>query len=260
LSYMRYYFKTLNRILRRPLKIRKASTARDALKWAYWSEKSDIRLEVPLSMVRMIHGGFAYGPDHPFCRALSEGPQALSSFYDLFQPADLADAYAPKTKHLVGSDLPAWELPWRFRENRSPPPGEKGLSVRHGVAFWGPCSEEKVALEYRRLSKTLESVERSGYLPSNYGDIEGHFMTDGQNTVFTVLGGKHRAAVLAHLGYDTIQIRIRPGLLSVIDARAVNDWPMVSNGTVDRELALLIMNVYIEGRGMSDFLERAAIS
>lgn len=231
----------------------------EALPLAYWADKAPLRVELPVAMLRS-QGGFTYGADHPFCRGLSGGEAALTQFYGGFQPAQIAALYAPSRARETGADLPAWELPWRARMVRKPPPGEKGLGAGHGLAFWGPCSPQKVALEHRRLTGTLASIQRRGYDPDRHGDIEGQLMTDGKRVAFMVLGGKHRAAVLAHLGHSHIPVRLRPGLMAVIDARAVADWPLVSNGTMSHALALAILDIYLDGRGMSDVLASAAIS
>ena len=236
---------------------RQVEDAAAAIGYCYWAGKQPLRLMLPVGMLRM-HGGFDYGPDHPFRRALSEGPEALTRFYDGFQPQTIAQIYDLPEDMGAGAGLAQWEVPWRLREKRVPPPGEKGLSAKHGVAFYGPCTPQKVALEQRRLTGTLASVKAKGFDPDRHGDIEGQMLTDGRRVAFMVLGGKHRAAVLAHLGQSHIPVRLRAGLMPLIDARVVQDWPLVASGEMAAEVARAVMARYLEGRGMADVLRSAA--
>lgn len=237
------------RALRRPVVTHRVDTQADAAAWAYRNEKYSVRLLLPVGMLRMVHCRLPYGPDHPFCQALAEGPEALSRFYEKFQPQNLAEIYAPALSGEKGADLPPWALPWRLRKVSKPPSAEKGLGAEHGMKFWGPCSPQKVALEHQRLATTLASIKRRGYDPDAHSDIEWYFMTDGMRVVFTVLGGKHRAAVLAHMRKSHIPVRLRPGLMTMIDARNVDNWPLVSNGMMSRDLALAVLETYLSGQG-----------
>jgi hypothetical protein len=238
------------RALRRPVVTHRVDTQADAAEWAYRNEKYSVRLLLPVGMLRMVHCRLPYGPDHPFCQALAEGPEALSRFYERFQPQNLAEIYAPAMSGEKGAGLPPWALPWRSRKVCRPPSAEKGLGAEHGMQFWGPCSPQKVALEYQRLATTLASIKRRGYDPDGHSDIEGQLMTDGDRVVFIVLGGKHRAAVLAHMGQSHIPVRLRRGMTAMIDARNVGGWPLVANGMMSRDLALAVLDTYLAGEQM----------
>lgn len=223
----------------------------DALPCAYWWEKAPLRMELPVSTLRM-QGGFTYGPDHPFVRGLSEGKETLARFYDGFAPGNLGQMYGLGA--VPGADLPPYLLPWRMVTRDRPPGGEKGLPASHGVAFYGPCSAQKVALEALRLSRITDAIRKSGFRPDTHGDIEGHFITDGTRACFFVMGGKHRAAALAHLGQSHIPVRLRAGRMAVMDTRMVALWPMVADGSLDAQAALAIAQVYLDGRGLDQVL------
>lgn len=229
--------------LRTTISIDRAS---DAVPYAYWIEKRPLRLLLPAGMLRM-QGGFAYEHDHPFVKALSEGAPVLSRFYASFSPENLAGMYRIPAAGRTGEALPPWELPWVMRRRRTAPGGERGLPPEHGVSFYGPASREKVAMEYRRLCKTTERIRRRGYLPDRYGDIEGHLLTDGKDACFFVRGGKHRAAVLVHLGYERLPVLIRRTWPPVVDSRTANFWPLVEAGEMDIGLARDILDVYLRG-------------
>ncbi|WP_319824232.1 hypothetical protein [Thalassovita sp.] len=232
--------------------VQRAESPMDAVRLAYWVEKKPLRMDLPVSMLRS-HGAFRYGPDHPFQVGMRDGKAGLARFFDGFQPVDLRSMYG-LSRGCTGAELPQWTLPWRLRAENLPPPGEKGLPASQGTAFYGPCSAAKVALEHRRLAGVLRSIQRKGYNPDRHGDIEGYLLTDGTRACFFVMGGKHRAAALAQMGHSHVPVRLRPGLLSVIDARSLADWPMVVSGQVSPETARAVLEVYLAGRGMADVL------
>ncbi|MBW2501787.1 MAG: hypothetical protein JRD39_02495 [Deltaproteobacteria bacterium] len=220
---------------------------REALQYIYCIEKRPLRLILPAAMLRM-QGAFVYGPGHPFVMALQHGPEKLEEFYSGFTPRNIAEMYAIPLSNKAGEDLPPWELPWLLRLARTAPKGERGLTVDDGVSFYGPATGKKVSLEYERLQKTALSIKTKGYQPDRYGDIEGHFMTDGQNVCFFVRGGKHRAAALAFLGHEKIPVRLRRSWPLVIDARSARDWPLVAEGKIDADLAVDILQAYLRGK------------
>lgn len=222
-----------------------------ALPYAYWWEKAPLRMELPTDAVRM-QGGFTYGPDHPFVRCLSDGKEALATFYDRFAPTDLAQMYG--LAEAAETAAAPHVLPWRMVLKDRAPGGEKGLPASHGVAFYGPCSAQKLALEVLRLARVQDAIRNTGFQPDSHGDIEGHFITDGTRACFFVMGGKHRAAALASLGNSHIPVRLRPGRMAVIDTRCIRQWPMVATGGMSERTALAIAQVYLSGRGVSDVL------
>ncbi|MEL7115839.1 MAG: hypothetical protein AAGP08_09650 [Pseudomonadota bacterium] len=225
----------------------------EALRYAYWSERRPLRLELPTEMLRM-PGAFAYHAGHPFFEALAEGDAALRRFYAGFQPRNLNEMYRLAMPDEKGADLAQWEFPWRLYAPRTPPRGEGGLSAKHGVAHYGPCTETKIAQEMRRLTRTVKSIETKGFHPDRYGDIEGQLLTDGTRVCFLIMGGKHRAAALAHLGASHVPVRLRPGRMPLVDTRTPEAWPLVASGDVSARLAVAIAARYLEGQTAFDVL------
>ncbi|SMX22476.1 hypothetical protein [Boseongicola aestuarii] len=213
------------------------------LEFSHWIESASLRMDVPIDLLRM-QGGFAFDSDHPFVKALNEGAETLFDFYEGFQPRSIAEFYALECVGRVGEDLPPWEIPWYLRESRIPPPGEKKLGREHGVSFYGPATEEKIALEMSRLRSVCESIKSNGFTPDNHGDIEGYVMRDGADLCFFVRGGKHRAAALASLGYRTVPVAFRRGFPRVIDTSQTDFWPLVRNGSIDGSLAKDVFSAY----------------
>jgi hypothetical protein len=218
----------------------------DAIRYSYWIEKQPLRLLLPVGMLRM-QGAFAYDQEHPFVQALSDGPERLADFYTRFRPANLRDMYKLPSGTRAGETLPPWELPWVMRLARIAPYGERGLSPEDGVSFYGPTTGKKIEMEYHRLRQTAASIRSHGYQPDRYRDIEGHLMTDGRETCFFVRGGKHRAAVLAWMGVESVPVQFRRTWPLVVDSRTCEHWPLVADGVVDAGFAREILTVYMRG-------------
>jgi hypothetical protein len=240
--------------LRRRFKPRKVVRLEDPMELAaltYWAEKKPLRIEMPVQMLRM-QGAFVYGPRHPFVQALDNGRDALAAFYEGLQPQTVAQYYGLDGADRKGADLPPWELPWYLRAARTPPPGELSLGADHGVSFYGPASEQKIDLEMSRLTKLTESIKRDGYDPDAHGDIEGYVLRSGTDACFFVRGGKHRAAVLAHLGHSHIPVSFRQGFPRLIDPVQAQLWPLVRSGDMDIGVAQEILRAYTSANPNKD--------
>lgn len=227
------------------VEVRRVEAPDDLVTLAHWIDGVKLRLLVPVNLLRM-QGAIPYGPQHPFVRALAEGEVALEEFYAAVQPRHLADYYGLGEDARRGADLPPWEMPWHLRRVRVPPPGEAGLGAEHGVSFYGPATPAKRALEMARLGSAAASVRERGYDPDTHGDIEGYAMRNGGDVVFFVRGGKHRAAVLAHLGWQHIPVAFRPSLPRLVDAAQAESWPLVRAGMIDVTLAIDILSRYTQ--------------
>ena len=200
--------------------------------------------------------GFGYGGNgwHPFVAALVEYRKktiafegsVLEKYYDAFCPKTASDRILDQ--HLTLSKLSALD-PWAFvapwetgtsveqekrvakivtRENKRE--GYPDLKSNDGVPGYGPVSNEKGVLEYRRLLNVLSSIRRSGYIRKSGwdGDIGGFLLRRNNEYRFLVDYGFHRLAAVAALGKHSVPVRIiRP---VVIEARDVNHWPQVKRG------------------------------
>jgi len=218
----------------------------DLIQAALSIDDPHLRLSVNPSHLRM-QGGWIYDSTHPFVAGLSRGVSAIENFYKYIRPDHLGELYSLASNSLL-KKLPAWEIPWYDRLDRTPPRGEKGLDSSHGVSFYGPCTREKVDLEYSRLTKLKESISREGYRPDLYGDIEGYILTDGSQTAFFVRGGKHRAAVLTELNYARITVAFKRGFPRVVDSRWCRYWPLVRDGSLNESNAMKVFMTHLNGR------------
>ena len=215
-----------------------------------------IVFEVPLADC-MYPYGMAYGPHgwHPFVetlhayqrdRGLTYDRSPLKAFYSAFQPHSFLDLYFPRAfadRHreselarLTARDHQPF-LPWDTKVVRAG--GEKDLDASHGHQGFGPVSQEKGELEFARLTRTFQSIERHGYRPRGDGDgeIRGYFLTDGARARFIVRVGQHRTASLAALGRETIRVGFVRSFTRSIDAGSMDHWPLVRRGVFPRTLA-----------------------
>lgn len=207
----------------------------------HWIGPSPVFLLPPEMMT--LQGAHRFTGEHPFVRAIGHGPEILERFYADFSPGDLGEMYQISIRGLRGEGLPPWKLPW-LEDGGKPPGAEAGLELEHGVSYLGPCSPQKVAVEYQRLISVASRIEREGYRPELHEHIAGHFLQMGKDFRFFVRGGKHRAAALVHLGYERIPVRVRSTWPRVVAAGTEQDWPLVRSGDVDQRLAVQILERY----------------
>jgi hypothetical protein len=197
------------------------------------------------SRLRM-HGGLCFDKKkHPFIKALKNGKISLQEYYNNFQPRNLEEMYyLPKTC-ARGYDLPPWVLPWMPQNVTYAPTGENGLSLVHGVSYYGPASEEKIDLEYSRLKSIEESILKNGYNPQIGGHISGWFMLNQDDFVFFVRGGKHRTAVLTHLFPDKpVAVSLRLDFPKVFRDAESALWDQVKIDLIEEKIAKMIFSKY----------------
>jgi len=217
---------------------------------SFASERGTIELEVPVRQV-VLQGGFSFASSaNPFIIGLERGADGLASFYASHGPIDLCEMYGLDRRDAKGEDLDPWELPWLHDPaNRARPAAEHGLGTEHGVSYFGPATPEKVALEIERLEAVRRSIERVGYQPTRQtGSINGHLLVSGGQYRFFVRGGKHRAAVLAALGWTHIPVRFRPTWPRLVDRRDASSWSLVLSGDIDEDTAVAAFDTYFVGR------------
>lgn len=225
---------------------------------AYWaSEHRFARINLPIEIVVM-EGAFAYrGGYNPLIDGLQDGAGALARFYEGFQPVNLAERYRIASGE-TGADLPLWWFPWIYPMGKLKPKGEEGLGPEHGFSTYGPVTPEKLALEVRRLDFARRSIAKAGYRPDIHDDISGFFLKRGEEFRFVVRGGKHRAAVLAATGAETLPVRMKRGWPRLIDRRLSADWPAVRAGEMSEAFALAFFDVHFERPGKSVFIPESA--
>jgi len=218
----------------------------DVIRWSAWGSYGEaIRMYVD-SPHLVMQGALNFGDSsHPFLQALSKGKSTLGQYYESRAPSTLCELHSIKGATTEDERVAAWEVPWIQRVQRTPPPGECGLGPEHGVSFYGPVSPSKLALEYERLVVLRDRIERRGYHPELYGDIDGYFLRNEQGDFrFFVRGGKHRAAVLVHLGMQRIPVVFKRDWPRTVRLGDAASWPMVLDGSLSSRTAQAVFASY----------------
>lgn len=185
---------------------------------------------------------------HHFVRFFKDGELALSRFYNLHQPKNVAEEHFIYNKAGTTMYLPAIGfLPWRLSEQKFF--GEKSLNDSHGHQAYGPVSAKKVSLEAKRLRTILESISKHGYVPESFdGYPRGSLLINDINSPatqrFLISGGQHRVATLSYLGYLEVLITFEVAVPREIRISEIETWPGVTSGIFSKELASIIFNSY----------------
>lgn len=212
--------------------------------------------EVGIEECRTIFGcAFADGGWHHIIETLKEydanptidyRQTTLFKFLKHFAPSSLCDL-VPNQSHCT---LSLFTYPWGgFRK-------DAGLLERSKDAlnsrFCGPSDDEFIREEYQRTIKLYHLLKQTGYKPWVFPNsfIGGVFlMRENGERRFVVLQGNHRLAILAHIGYATIQVRTLKEHKAIINEADQARWENVVNGTCSLEAAQKIFNLYFESQG-----------
>ena len=252
----------------RPIDLREiASDPQSALKHAGYST---FVIDVPVSDCRN-KLGFAYRPDgvHPLVRTARAYAAGKASCYDgsplqvfrrHFQPTNAAEKYGiyeGASRELLASLPNGLVHPWEDRSFAKQRQKAHHSANRDRVQYGleqlddphATPDAEKGAFEFDRLAQLVDSVREKGYRRTNLpsGDIIGKLLIrPGEGARYIVFGGRHRAAVLAALGYDRIPLRMRFSKFPTIDD--VDEWPHVRSGLFTRDQAIDIYNRLWDGQ------------
>jgi len=213
---------------------------------------------------------FGYGPQswHPFVAASTElledndtpfERSILKRFYDTFTPRTIADAWRLEDPGPL-SDIPAATLfePWRL----SPPPFNDPYAAAYpsGTPLFGPLSRSAGEAEWRRLRGSVQSIATYGYQPDFFprGRIRVTVLMSQGEQRYLVRHGQHRAAVLAALGHERIDVGIHLTDPSVVDEAEAHIWPHVRSGFLSPQRAVVMLRRYFTSSGSDPALQIGA--
>ena len=153
--------------------------------------------------------------EHPFV-AYFRQPDVLATFFGHFQPATVAQAWYPGATFEpsdpdhdgAGQEGPLSSAPW--------------LNHPESWHLCGPAARERIAAHRSRLDRAMGSIRSCGYLPGD-NPITGHFLAKGDDYVFCIRHGRHRAAVLAALGCQYIPVVLVGNFPRLIEAGWLSD-------------------------------------
>ena len=124
-----------------------------------------------------------------------------------------------------------------------------GLDSEESIADLSSCSMEKLVIEAKRFGTLLESIRKNGYNPPKKSTIKANIYLAGDEYVWSVQGGHHRAAVLSYLGYTVIPVVIR----KIIRREEVKFWPQVASGLYNKVAALHVFDNFFYARQPQGF-------
>jgi hypothetical protein len=220
----------------------------------HWAAKGeDLRITLPSTLLR-IWGAFGfYDGWNPMMPLLQNDSEDFRRFFKLFQPKNLNEMYFLGEQFGQVSFGPM-ENPWLSISDWRPPTGGNGVSAdNRPTKSFGPSTSKAIDRQFiyhhKRMQRVVRSIQKQGYRPERYGDIQGYFIRLNGEYRFVINGGKHRATVLMSLGFESIPVRMRPFFPRVIDGARVRDWPLVRSGGMSEDFALAVMRRFFEFDG-----------
>ncbi|MEP5981337.1 MAG: hypothetical protein ABJ273_08960, partial [Marinobacter alexandrii] len=132
---------------------------------------------------------------------------------------------------------------WNRKDNTEH--GRADLSYpSDGWAFFGPVSESKGELEFRRTVALYDSIKEHGYDLSRGGIGVTVLKRGGDYRYLLGGGGYHRAMAMKAANYETIIASFHRR--SLVDVRDVDKWPNVTNGLWTSSQALAYVDHLFE--------------
>jgi hypothetical protein len=144
--------------------------------------------------------------------------------------------------------LPLFVYPWgTFTSGASFSRKDARLS-----RFCGPSEARFIDEEFYRTVSLYNAMKAAGYCPMTYPNsfISGTWLeaVDGRRR-FVVMQGNHRMAILAHLKYSDVAVRVSSSSLPVVREIEVAKWPLVVSGRCSKDHALSVFNLFFEETG-----------
>ncbi len=199
---------------------------------------------VPIEKVRAEASQALTLEQHHYVRFFSDGQESLTKYFLLHQPRN------PMERLFLGEQGSAFEGQGLV-DNRSPQstravPWNSQAVILPGGAnvsdLWsGPASESLVARESHRLERVRRSILRHGFWMPQVDPPAFYLLTrnSGEDFDFRVVlvGGNHRMAFLAHLGWSAVPLK--PGLWAgEVRLSELEQWPGVLDGTFSQQEAV----------------------
>lgn len=235
----------------------------------YRTHNRHILLRVPVDKIRFlgIHGyKVIQKGTAPFISTLEEYKDTkaknykdspLCEFYSKFQPKTISEylCLESASNSLMNSLPPSGAfLPW---QNVDPTEqvNQRALQVESdnqehktnigssgGDPFYGPVTTEKASLEYDRLTKVFDSIQKHGFKIDTKGknNINAIVLENNNDYRYFIISGQHRIAALSALGYEEVALQIYKGL--IVRRSEVDFWPGVTKGYFSSLEALAVFD------------------
>ena len=196
--------------------------------------KSNILVDIPIAKFRMsLDGGISPLSDkNPWKLKVKTNnticESSFASFKDFYNTTKTGNAHTFfKLKPDSSSILNGYQalevpFPWLFVNSKTYGQFHKSNIINEfksygfdgtsfpGWAGYGSLTNEKLKLEWRRLTDTYESIRNNGYNRNEGvdGDIMGYFIIKDDKWLFWVTQGGHRLMALESLCHKMIPVRI----------------------------------------------------
>lgn len=234
---------------------------------------------VRVSVSRCIHMAYLASPctentTSPFIKTLIDYQSGkiknyhgswLEVFYQSFCPNSAAE--------WMGLDLPnehilsrqeAFGAPWfwvntdmktqlKIRQNNTNleniTHSDINIDYTHGNNMIGPVSKSKGNIEFQRLLKVYESIQKKGfnYNKNGFDNVSGVWLQSDNDWRLFIASGQHRIASAVVLGLPEIIVQIDPwGTGGVIKRCDTNHWTLVRNGILNKKESLFIFDRIFE--------------
>jgi len=180
----------------------------------------------------------------------------LNRFCSVFRPKSVFDAIAGWNGALDSfkglpsyAILPSWNpstlgdvvetvKSWVAQDNAEHDAPD--LDIDDGCNYYGPVSDEKGRLEYRRLCNVYRSMAERGYDRSMAGSVKVNALRRDTEYPFIAASGHHRIAAAKAAGLTHIPAKFR--FTFVLDVREASYWPQIQRGTWTEKTAVSYFN------------------
>ena len=168
---------------------------------------------------------------------------SLGKFLKNFCPKNIYDLL-----NINNVNLPIFVYPWgNFKDGKL-----KHYKSPLNSRFCGPSTDDFIKKEFKRTISLYLGMKSKGYKPNIYPNsfISGSWLISKNGIKkFVVTQGNHRMAILSHLKYKRVDVRINRSSIKTIYETNLKNWPAVKNGKLSQENALKIFNYFFESKG-----------
>lgn len=119
------------------------------------------------------------------------------------------------------------------------------LKKEDGYNVFGPVSQRLLEMEYNRLISVYNSIKTKGYDEKHGYPKAGSIFVSGKEYKLSIVGGRHRVAVMLALHYEYIPITISKDKAVRLERKEVDTWYHIKSGLFSREQALELFDMQI---------------
>lgn len=168
----------------------------------------------------------------------------LYRFLKFFKVESLSDL----TNDNVENKLDLFTFPWGNANKNLDTKKKNVLNSR----FCAPSSDQFIKKEFDDIIMLYKKLKIEGYQPSKFPNsfiIGTWLIKSSKNSVFMILGGNHRMAVLCYLGLKKIKVRTHNSLIRKVKVKQINSWSLVKNNKCSKTHAKKVFDIFFDNNG-----------